>query len=115
MSNLMDKLRAKLAEDLLLAQNATKGPWFDVEHPVEPGYLVENKDIVLARDAQEQNAQFIAHSRNVFESRVCSLMLAREALEYFANEMKYEKASVALATIAKELGVYDETTKKGVE
>lgn len=106
----INKIKQLLQNDLSIAGKATKSPWH-----------TKGKDLVICHKGEPimsfsycypNNNEFIAHSRNVFESRVKALEIAIRDMDSISRNGCCEPCQEAklwvlnsLKEIAKELGI----------
>lgn len=87
---MIDKILSQLDEDLRVEEKATNGLWrFILESP-SVGFLHCNNQII-GEGLYIYNGEFIAHSRNVFKSRIDALKIALGALNHIVKS--YERGS----------------------
>ncbi len=93
-----------------LCDAATPGPWVSLESLSGPLWIVEDDDIVLAREIQQRNAEFIAAARTEMpklieriESQSKLLVTQGQEISCFGKENQSLKAEVERLTTYQEV------------
>lgn len=84
----INQIKAELRDIINLSDKATPGPWHKECHDnsFENGYAVGGKKhVFIASRLVEDNASFIATSRNLTPKMAQALLTAIEGLEVYAN------------------------------